>query len=121
MSMRADVVYLTCGDADLGDRWNCVKAEVTNGTGRPVAPITYKSGPSVYHNALGATWTVRRVEATYPIAPLIDGFTVVVAGDEGTAYSENVSKDKADDELLFTLPMTHAERVAVIEKAAAAS
>jgi hypothetical protein len=44
-SMRADIIMITCGDADLGDRWDCANVTVSKAF-RRVAPLTYSGGGS---------------------------------------------------------------------------
>jgi hypothetical protein len=103
-AMREDVVFMSCGDEDLGDRWDCARLSVSTNTGRRVTPITYASEPRAYHNAFGATWTARKTIATFRVSDLRDGFTVTFAGTDGAEYREQVTKDQAADELLFTVP-----------------
>ena len=104
-SMRDDVVFVSCGDAKtIRDRWDCDRLAVSTSTGRSVTPITYASGPKVYQNAFSATWTARRVEGTFRVSDLRDGFVVAYAGIDGTQYREEVPKTKAESDLLFTIP-----------------
>ena len=118
-SVRDDVVFVSCGDAkNIRDRWDCDRLAVSTSTGRSVAPIRYESGPKVYQNAFGATWTAQRVEGIFRVSDLRDGFIVTYAGTEGTQYREEVPKIKADQQLLFTIPGPSADDRA--EAAAAA-
>jgi TonB family protein len=119
--VRIDVVFITCGDADLGERWDCLRLSTADSLGRPVAPLTYSSGPKTYRNALGATWTASRVTATYRFVDLSNGFTVRYSGGDDTEFTEVVPASKVRADLLWDLPLTNAAREAAkeAEKAAA--
>jgi hypothetical protein len=119
--MKADIVMVGCGDSDLGDRWDCVRLQVLDSSGRRVTPITIKSGPNVYRNGFGATWTVREIHAVFLASQLRNGFSVVVADAGGTEYQEDVPKARAETELLFTIPQTSAQIAAAEAKAKAAA
>ena len=115
--MKTDIVAVSCGDSDLGDRWDCVRMQVSDSNGRRVTPISIKSGPNVYRNGFGATWTVREIQAVFLTSQLRDGFSVVVADAGGTEYQQDVSKVRAETDLLFTIPQTSAQIAAAEAKA----
>jgi hypothetical protein len=92
-SLRRDLVRITCGDADLGEIFDCDKVSVANSRGRVVAPFAVDAGAKPYRNALGAKWSVRTVTAFYSVSALLDGFTVTAFGTDGTEWPLIVSKE----------------------------
>jgi hypothetical protein len=118
-SIRADLVFITCGDVDIADRWDCNRVSVTSPTGRAIMPRAYDATPKVYRNALGASWTGRKVEAAFAFPDLREGFVVTYSGVDGIEYMEKVSKEEADRELLFSVLLPSALRAAEAAKAEA--
>jgi hypothetical protein len=116
---RADVVFVSCGDEDLGERWDCVRLAVTNASGRRVTPLKYSAAPRVYRNALGASWTATTTTALYRLADLAEGFSVEYAGADGTELTEEVTPEEVRDDLLSVVPLTEAERMMTEAKRAA--
>lgn len=117
---RADIVTISCGDEDLGERWDCARVSVVNVAGRRVAPLSYSGGPKAYRNALGATWTATLATASYRLSDLTKGFEVRYAGTDGTDFTEKVSAADVAAKLFSELPPTKAMRDAVAAKAKAA-
>jgi hypothetical protein len=93
-SMRSDTVEITCGDEDLGERFDCNRVVVKVG-GRTIRAISYAAGPKSFTNALGARWTVNKVTATYSAADLANGFTVTYGAADGTEFDFEVSARNA--------------------------
>jgi hypothetical protein len=73
-------------------------------SGKTVRPISYTAGANSYHNALGARWRVREVEAVYSAQELLDGFTVNYADFGGTEWTLKVSPEDAIEKLLLKIP-----------------
>jgi hypothetical protein len=89
---RLDQVVVTCGNEDLGSRFDCIKVRVLL-EGRPVPPLVYRPSTNSYRNALGARWQAREVLATYPFDRLSLGFSVEYTGDDGTVWTFRVSQE----------------------------
>jgi hypothetical protein len=103
-AMRADVVFIECGNEDLGERRDCARLSISAPNGKRVSPIRYTAGPSSYRNALGAVWIARKVEATYRAQDLSHGFLVTYDDGNGTEYTYDVSREAATEELLLAFP-----------------
>lgn len=116
--MRRDLVTISCGDADIGERWDCGRITVMNATGRRVAPVSYTAGPSIYRNALGSTWTATRATAIFRLSELVGGFSVRYAGTDGTEFTQAVSAREVDHVLFAEMPATLAMKGAVLAQAA---
>lgn len=119
-SARADVVVVTCGDEDLGERWDCGRLSVVTAAGKRVAPLSYSSGAKTYKNAMGASWTATTSTGMYRLADLADGFDVVFAGTNGSEFTYEVSADDVASRLFTELPPTRAMLAALQAKAEAA-
>lgn len=102
-SLRRDAVVIACGDADLGEIFECSFVRVTDPTGARIAAASYDAGPRSYHNALGASWTVRRVVATYAAAALASGFMIAYGSPDGVEWTMAVSMSDAANRLLLAL------------------
>jgi hypothetical protein len=102
-SLRADLLSIDCGDADLGEIFNCTRVAVKTAAGKVLRPITMRTGPQTFRNALGARWTAQTVAATYQINELTSGFLVDYAAADGTAWTLNVSATEARRDLLLTI------------------
>lgn len=98
---RMDVVTVDCGDADIGDVFECSRVRVISPGKRVVKPFSYTAGPKTYRNAMGAKWTVREVFATYHALDLKEGFSVDYADFGGTEWTLVVSAEDAAEKLLL--------------------
>lgn len=100
--LRQDLVLVHCGDSDLGDKFDCTSVTVKRLDGRRVPPLSYTAGRNAYRNAMGATWTVREVGATYLPRDLVNGFTVDYADDGGNEWTMTVTAaDFAEKLMMF--------------------
>lgn len=98
-----DVVMVNCGDSDLGDIFECSKVTVVDAKGNTVRPSSYKAARNPYRNALGSKWTVREVDAEYPIGALKDGFEVIYADFGSTEWTFKVTAEEAEKKLLLRI------------------
>ena len=101
--LKADVVDITCGDADLGEQLDCSGLSVTDSNGKKVVPLSYGAGPRVYTNRLGNKWTVRRAFASFESRDLMRGFTVTASEANGTEWVLTVPPEDVHVELLLDL------------------
>jgi len=102
--MLKDVVRVTCGDADLGEKFECSSVQVISPSGVVIEPLTYAAEANTYSNGYGHTWTVNEVSAEYPTVPLQDGFTVRFSNASGMHWTQVVTADQAWYGLLLGMP-----------------
>jgi hypothetical protein len=98
--MLRDLVIIQCGDPDIGERFDCGRVTVAADS-KAIRPVNYSAGPKQFHNALGATWNVSMVTASYPAADLRSGFTITYGDGSGTEWDLRVSGQEAERELLL--------------------
>ena len=101
--MRTDMVIASCGDEEFGEQLDCSSLSVSTLDGKRVTPFGYSSAPQVYRNRLGATWTVRKVLATFTASQLKNGFVVTAKEPDGTEWALSVSPDEAESTLLLRI------------------
>lgn len=89
--LRTDLVTIECGDKELARMAHCTRVSVFRPDGSRVPPRAYASGLRSYRNALGARWSVHRVFASYPAAPLAQGFSIKYADGAGSTWTHEVS------------------------------
>jgi hypothetical protein len=109
-AVRSDIVVVTCGDADLGEIFECSRVTVTAANGRRVNPIATDSGVRSYRNALGAGWKAHRTVAHFRIEPLRGGFTVTAHSPDGTEWPLEVSAEEASMALLIGTALPSVQR-----------
>ena len=102
---RFDLVLVSCGDADIGEVFECEKVSVVDPFGQTVQPVTTQSGPKEYKNAAGGAWTVREASAFYDRRTLMRGFTAVAYGFDGTEWPLEVSPEEASSHLMIGDPL----------------
>jgi hypothetical protein len=76
---------------------------VTTVDGRVVKPLLYEAQTNSYTNAFGAKWSVQEVDARYLASELQQGFKVDYASPDGTEWTFDVPKAKAEQDLLLNV------------------
>lgn len=100
--MRRDIVFLSCGDHDFREVFECARVRLSS-DGKAIEPLSYEAKQNSYRNALGASWDVREVFATFDARDLLKGFAVDYADPTGGEWTYTVTPEQAGVDLMLDI------------------